>query len=181
MLLPSRLAETTLGDVLGAVHRAGLTGELELIEPPSRGAPERLHHVRLREGLIIDIETPPLSEGPSAAASSNGSPTPLSDRLEALYRIKDARLRFHVLLRRRPAVPLDSALTPAVFLAGRPRRRTREPVGTCHYQPDEQARRRAFRELAKAVHPDRFATASATERAEHERRFAALSARYHRL
>jgi hypothetical protein len=51
MQLPGRLRSTTLGDLLGALHRAAATGTLELIE--DRG---RAHRVHLAEGLVIAVE-----------------------------------------------------------------------------------------------------------------------------
>src|SRR5260370_3207428 len=51
MELPGRLRATTLGDLLGTLHRAGATGTLELAE--DRG---RLHRVHLSGGLIVAVE-----------------------------------------------------------------------------------------------------------------------------
>ncbi len=67
MILPSRLSATTLGDLLGMLHRESTTGTLELTErwltPGSRSG----HFVHLRSGLVSDVETnlsktPPLGE-----------------------------------------------------------------------------------------------------------------------
>ncbi len=67
MILPSQLSATTLGDLLGMLHRESTTGTLELTErwltPGSRSG----HYVHLRSGLVSDIETnlsktPPLGE-----------------------------------------------------------------------------------------------------------------------
>jgi hypothetical protein len=52
MQLPGRLRLTTLGDALGALHRAAASGVLELTE--DRGATHRIHFV---QGAIIDVET----------------------------------------------------------------------------------------------------------------------------
>jgi hypothetical protein len=61
MNLPSRLRSTTLGDLLGALHRAGATGTLELAE--DRG---RLHRIYLFGGRVAAVEldgsTPSLAE-----------------------------------------------------------------------------------------------------------------------
>ncbi len=61
MNLPGRLRSTTLGDLLGALHRAVATGTLELAE--DRG---RAHRVYLSQGLVaaVDLEeaTPSLAE-----------------------------------------------------------------------------------------------------------------------
>lgn len=51
MQLPGRLRSTTLGDLLGALHRACATGTLELIE--DRG---RAHHIHLMRGLVVAVE-----------------------------------------------------------------------------------------------------------------------------
>jgi DnaJ-domain-containing protein 1 len=51
MQLPGRLKATTLGDVLGALHRGGASGILELVE--SNG---RVHRVHLANGLVTAVE-----------------------------------------------------------------------------------------------------------------------------
>src|SRR5579863_4963628 len=61
MLLPRRLSTSTLGDLLGSLHRGGTTGVLELSEvrsPRGTGVPGRIHRVHLRGGLVIAIDTP---------------------------------------------------------------------------------------------------------------------------
>lgn len=59
MLLPGRIELTTLGDLLGALHRERVTGALELSEP--NGASHRVH---FRAGVVSGVETslscPPL-------------------------------------------------------------------------------------------------------------------------
>jgi hypothetical protein len=61
MDLPGRLRATTLGDLLGSLHRARATGTLELCE--DRG---RVHRVYVAEGLVAAVEldgaTPSLAE-----------------------------------------------------------------------------------------------------------------------
>lgn len=52
MQLPGRLRLTTLGDVLGAIHRAGASGVLELID--ERG---RTHRVFWSAGMITQVDT----------------------------------------------------------------------------------------------------------------------------
>jgi hypothetical protein len=52
MKLPGRLRLTTLGDVLGALHRAAACGVLELTE--DRGV---THRVYFAQGMIADVET----------------------------------------------------------------------------------------------------------------------------
>jgi hypothetical protein len=61
MQLPGRLRATTLGDLLGALYRAGASGTLELVE--DRG---RTHRVHLAQGHVTAVEidgaSPPLAE-----------------------------------------------------------------------------------------------------------------------
>jgi hypothetical protein len=61
MELPGRLRSTTVGDLLGALHRARANGTLELAE--DRG---RLHRVHLAQGLVaaveLDAASPSLAE-----------------------------------------------------------------------------------------------------------------------
>jgi len=52
MKLPGRLRLTTLGDALGALHRASASGILELTE--DRGVTHRIHFA---QGAVTDIET----------------------------------------------------------------------------------------------------------------------------
>lgn len=51
MQLPGRLKATTLGDLLGALHRESSTGTLELTEPSGR-----VHRVHLSAGLVTSVE-----------------------------------------------------------------------------------------------------------------------------
>jgi DnaJ-domain-containing protein 1 len=51
MNLPGRLRTTTLGDLLGALHRARATGTLELGEDSGR-----THRVHLSVGLVVAVE-----------------------------------------------------------------------------------------------------------------------------
>ncbi len=59
--LPSRLKATTLGDLLGALHRGRLSGTLELAEDGGR-----THRIFLQSGLVtaveLDGESPALGE-----------------------------------------------------------------------------------------------------------------------
>jgi len=65
MNLPGRLSRTTLGDLLGRLHRAGASGVLELLEPSGARA-GRGHRVFFTGGLVDAVETldphPPLGE-----------------------------------------------------------------------------------------------------------------------
>jgi hypothetical protein len=51
MQLPGRLRSTTLGDLLGALHRARATGTLELAEFHGR-----THRIHLARGLVVAVE-----------------------------------------------------------------------------------------------------------------------------
>lgn len=51
MQLPGRLKATTLGDLLGALHRSTSTGTLELVESSGRA-----HRVHLASGLVTAVE-----------------------------------------------------------------------------------------------------------------------------
>ena len=51
MQLPGRLKATTLGDLLGSLHRSGSSGTLELIETTGR-----THRVHLTKGLVTAVE-----------------------------------------------------------------------------------------------------------------------------
>jgi len=61
MQLPGRLRATTLGDLLGALHRGAATGTLELTTDDGRA-----HRVHLSAGLVTSVEidgaSPPLAE-----------------------------------------------------------------------------------------------------------------------
>ncbi|MCU0693803.1 MAG: J domain-containing protein [Polyangiaceae bacterium] len=55
MFLPGSLGPATLGDVLGRLHRAGISGVLELI---SREVPDTTHAILLRDGMVTGVQTP---------------------------------------------------------------------------------------------------------------------------
>lgn len=56
MRIPGRLSETTLGDVLGALLRARVTGLVRLRETGALGAP-REHRIYLARGEVAAVET----------------------------------------------------------------------------------------------------------------------------
>jgi hypothetical protein len=69
MQLPGRLSASTLGDLLGALHRERTSGRLELAEirgPVGHRVPGRIHRIHLVSGLVTTVETglpvPPLGE-----------------------------------------------------------------------------------------------------------------------
>jgi hypothetical protein len=125
-------------------------------------------------------------------------------KLDALFSICDAFVRFHVVSQRGASVPLS----PREFLHGRPRaraadeqkkqatndrarraaeaRRDRarsEALAILGLGPDanREAVQRAFRKLASVAHPDRHPTAGSAEKAALMRRFAEISQAYHLL
>ncbi|MCH2109500.1 MAG: J domain-containing protein [Polyangiaceae bacterium] len=145
MRLPGTLSDSTLGDILGQLHRGSATGRLEIIE----GGPRVFHHeISWLHGDITAIHSPhgprigevlqrqPTTRrgrrtGEALLASGEISISELSDalreqllaRLEALFAIKEAQLRFHV-----PRPSLNDATAPLPlkkdeFLKGRPRAR----------------------------------------------------------
>lgn len=59
MQIPGRLSSSTLGDVLGALHRARVTGSLELCECGAGAVvPGRRHAIHLSRGLVTRVESP---------------------------------------------------------------------------------------------------------------------------
>ena len=244
MQLPGRLRLTTLGDLLGALHRACASGTLELVEVEGARA-GRSHRVFFDAGLIEDVDTtlahprlgeilardgllsmPALAriarrvlEQPSkrvgeilveeglgtADLVASALRRQRTSRLDALYGLHEALIRFHV---PRPRSGFRQVpLSPREFLHGRPRARANfsarvnerfagrpESVRTGDGPRQAAYRtlglpgtaqtadvRRAFRKLAAEQHPDRFPNASASEKAQLLSRFAQLSAAYHVL
>lgn len=124
-------------------------------------------------------------------------------RLDAMFVLCDAFVRFHVARQRSASVPLS----PREFLHGRPRARANqervehdaerarraglarrerarsEALAILGLAPDadREAVQRAFRKLAVKAHPDRHPTADSAEKAALMRRFAELSQAYHLL
>jgi DnaJ domain/Domain of unknown function (DUF4388) len=239
MRLPGRLAASTLGDVLGLLHRECATGVLELVERdgPTAG---RCHAIHLDAGLVSEVESPlrvaRLGEilkaqgflGEDALArltrrlllspSKRAGEILFEDariskeaiaaalrrqlrlRVDALFALRDAELRFRVARAGKEArrLPLSAreflhgrararnrnsgSARPAWADVGRQRARTRafELLGLTDGARREDVQR-AFRKLAASVHPDRHPRASNSERAELMRRFVELSAAYHLL
>lgn len=193
MILPGRLASTTLGDLLGALHRARTTGALELVEIASagRGVPGRRHKLHLVDGDVAGVET---DLAPPAADTKA--------RVDALYALPDASIHFHVA----KGAKMPRALEPSEFLHGRPRARdvraesSRRTTATMIAPTAEAIRRarafavlglkegakevdvrRAFRRLASAEHPDQAASANVEDQRRRAARLAELSAAYHTL
>jgi hypothetical protein len=248
MQLPGRLRLTTLGDLLGSLHRACASGTLELVEVEGARA-GRSHRVFFDGGLIEDVDTSlnhprlgeilardgllsmsalarvarRLMEQPgkrvgeilveeglgTADAVAGALRRQRSSRLEALYGLSEALIRFHVPRPRSGFRP--APLSPREFLHGRPRARAdfsarvaerfngrygaRPESARVANDPRHAAYRalglsatasprdvqRAFRKLAAEQHPDRFPNATAAEKTQLLSRFAQLSAAYHLL
>jgi hypothetical protein len=241
MHLPGRLRSTSLGDLLGSVHRAGATGTLELAE--DRG---RVHRVHLAGGLVVAVEidgaSPSLAEilrGDRAAdddvlrrsllramASQRLHGEVLIDdfflspevvgqalrrqvvlRLASLERLPDARVAFRVAVRPPRGALVgrhlsglagaswDAPLGPNEFLRGRRRARERTvqhraplPVEASAWDVLGLPRgagkddvKRAYRRLAREVHPDLHPRASDAERRALQTRFVALTDAYRAL
>lgn len=188
--LPGRLERSTLGDVLGALHRSGATGALRIDESGPSGS--RQHVIYLRDGLIADVE--------SARAAPATGPEPgrreRLEQLEALFELERARLSFRVMGQR--AAQMPQPFEPPEFLHGRRRRRDtehkREAVAQTATsreralallglsgEPSSEEIRGAFRQLALRWHPDRHPDAGELTRAALCRRFAQIAAAYQEL
>ncbi len=106
MLLPGRLRQTTLGDLLGALHRGCVHGTLELTEDVGRS-----HRVHVAGGLVVAVEfdgaTPTLAE----VLRSSGAIDDSILRRSLLRAIASRRLHGEVLVtefRLAPAVVSDA-------------------------------------------------------------------------
>jgi hypothetical protein len=211
------------GVAAGRVHRvhldAGLVGAVD-----SRLTAPRLGEILRSEGFISDAtlrrlvrrldRAPGRRLGELLVEDCEASPGlvdaalrfQLRRRLDALFAIDDASVRFHVA--RPKSADAALPLSPHEFLHGRERTRDRQPAHappsrppTRREQPHRQdpvrARafgvlglppgsgpgdvQRAFRSLAREHHPDRFPAASGRQREALMRRFAELSQAYHLL
>jgi DnaJ-domain-containing protein 1 len=227
MQLPGRLETTTLGDLLGALHRAKAGGTLELVE--DRG---RTHRVHLAAGLVVAVEldgaAPSLAEilrreraadddvlrrsllramasrrlhGEVLTAEFHVALSVVDAalrrqvlaRLAALEQLAGARVSFRVAVRPPRGALHDAPLGPGEFLHGRRRARARLATG----YPARDAGpwqvlglapgaaqadiKRAYRRLARSVHPDLHPGATPEERRDLERRFAELTDAYRSL
>jgi DnaJ-domain-containing protein 1 len=205
--LPGLLERSTLGDVLGALHRERVTGALRLDELGA-GAGHQ-HVIHWRDGLIHHVETTRVA--PRARWSSgdprrvavrrwtfaDGSKQQRLERLEALFELTQARISFRVMGHR----PMRTAepLAPEDFLHGRRRQRDaemrEEPSAPVSEDPRERALRTlglsgkpapdavraAFRQMALRWHPDRYPNAGEQTHRALCRRFAQIATAYEQL
>jgi DnaJ-domain-containing protein 1 len=230
MQLPGRLKTTTLGDLLGALHRESSTGTLELVE--DRG---RTHRVHLSLGRVVAVEldgaAPSLAEilrrdhaadddvlrrsllramtsrrlhgevlvdefhlAPSVVGAALRRQ--LLARLTALDQLADARISFRVAVRAPRGALHQAPLDAREFLHGRRRARARTPAPPpVHALRDATPWRilglppgsepaeikRAYRRLARTVHPDLHPGITDDERRVLEARFHELTEAYRTL
>jgi hypothetical protein len=205
------------GASAGRGHRVYLAGGFV------DGVETELEHVRIGELLherrLIDraafakllrsvLEQPDKRAGEILVGEKLASPAVVSAalrlqlqaRLDAMFRLTDASVRFHV---RRSAVrtPSGLLLSPRDFLHGRPRTRSRahaetrarvaaldDPGRATAYRTlglepgaDAAAVRQAFRRLAREHHPDCHPHAGPSELATMVRRLSEITAAYHQI
>lgn len=233
MLLAAQLSRTTLGDVLGQLHRARASGMLVLEEiVGSRAGISHAVHVVSGSPRAVDSEGPRLGEllatrggvdvnrveegvrrkhrgdarlmgevlcdlGSAPEIISRVLEEQTRARLESLYGLTDARIRFHAALFDdvAPRTWVKAArgaksLSPTDFLHGRPRARARSRSASedrhddhriIGVRPDADPRtlREAFKRRVLELHPDR--ASNDEDRAVRTRELARLLAAYQRI
>ena len=184
----TELEHARIGELL---HDRGLIGQGALatllrcvLEQPGRRAGEILVGEKLATPAVV-----------SAALRLQ-----LKSRIDAMFRLADASVRFHI---RRPAAftPSGLLLSPRDFLLGRPRARPRtssetrarvaalddsgrsQAYRTLGLEPgaDAASVRQAFRRLARDHHPDCHPHAGPTEVATLVRKLSEITAAYHQI
>lgn len=187
------LGALRLGELLKREGFLGEDAQRRLLRGLAADPGRRSGEILVQEGLV------------TTTALRTALRRQLRTRLEALFSLGDAFVRFRIARPRSFTPQTGQALSPREFLYGRPRRRDREPRARPQRSAsppparavdprrealnrlglgegaDRRDVQRAFRKLAASVHPDRHPTASAEQRAELMRRFAELSAAYHAL
>jgi len=184
----TELQQSRIGELLHErklIDRGALSTLLRcVLEQPGRRAGEILVGERLASPALV-----------SAALRLQ-----LKARLDAMFRLRDASVRFHV---RRPNAftPSGLLLSPRDFLHGRPRARgnahaeTRARLAalddpgranayrTLGLEPgaDAAAVRQAFRRLAREHHPDCHPNADPNKVATLVRRLSEITAAYHQI
>jgi DnaJ domain len=182
----SAVSAARLGDIL---RRCGTVGDMVLLRLAERLV---LSPGRLAGELLVELGAVTPAEVTAALGLQR------RERLERLFSLEDARLAFRVA---RPKAQVDpkAPLSSAEFLGGRARTRSRngefssagsrkDPVRVRALETlglsetaDRASIQRAFRQLASRLHPDRFPTVAATDRADLIRKFAEITAAYHAL
>lgn len=102
MQLPGRLKATTLGDLLGALHRSAASGSLELAEPNGR-----VHRIHLSNGLVTAVELDRASASLAEVLRREDSIDEDTLRRSLLRAMASRRLHGEVLVR-------DFHLSPAI-------------------------------------------------------------------
>ncbi|MCL2724978.1 MAG: DnaJ domain-containing protein [Polyangiaceae bacterium] len=200
MQLPGRLKTTTLGDLLGVIHRNASTGTLELAE--SNG---RIHRVFLARGLITAVELDCASLAESREIDGRALRRRIMQRLAVLEELRDAVICFRVAVRSPRCALVNEPLSAAEFLSGRKRARDRIadnasnrrpvipaiqfdrgrigayralglPFGAC-----ENDVKCAYRRLVRNYHPDLHPGATHDERRTLSLRFSEVTAAYRAL
>jgi hypothetical protein len=176
-----------LGEVLveeGAIDRVEIGRVQRQLEalPPSPRRPERLGEALVNEDLV------------SSEAVRRALHRQLGMRLDALFDLGDALVRFHVRRNAQKRSGHPDPLTAREFLDGRPRKRgsaaslfrgpnrgERAAFELLGIEPtaDRGRIRQAFRKRAADLHPDRHPHASPERKTELLGRFAELSRAYH--
>jgi hypothetical protein len=181
-----------LGEILMQRGLLDATVQRRLRQRMATGTERRVGELLIEEGYV------------SADVIAAALRKQLRAKLDALFRIQEANLSFHVACPT-PACP-SAPLSPREFLRGRPRARDRQrdwpgssarPRRSSLPAPSEHRRRqalsvlgldesatlsevkKAFRQLATEIHPDKHVHASEAERRALVERFAAMSAAYH--
>jgi DnaJ-domain-containing protein 1 len=93
MLLPGRLRQTTLGDLLGTLHRARAHGTLELVEDLGR-----THRVHVADGLVVAVEFDGAAATLAEVLRSAGTVDEPTLRRSLLRAISSRRLHGEVLV-----------------------------------------------------------------------------------
>lgn len=94
MLLPGRLQSTSLGDLLGTLHRARAHGSLELVE--TRG---RTHRIHVSEGMVVGVELDAASGSLAEVLRKESAVDDETLRRSLLRAIASGRLHGEVLVR----------------------------------------------------------------------------------
>lgn len=222
MRIAGRLKDTTLGDVLGSLGREKATGFLEIHELGKDSG--KVHRIALEDGAITGVDSTAgprigmlldldaersqtsgdirtgeawLLRGLISEEKLRGAlRAQAKERLEFLFRLGDAELRFRAPRPKAEDPTAPPPLLPGEVLPGRARKRERSaerPSAPSTHRSQaltvlglsEGASLRdvqmAFRTLAQKLHPDRHPAATPAEKREMMQRFSEVSRAYHTL